>query len=50
MVEARAREHLPLAPPETRVVVNNWINALNRDACTASDRTTSDPRRQRFSA
>jgi GNAT superfamily N-acetyltransferase len=30
--EARAREHVPQAPPEARVVINNWINALNADA------------------
>jgi mycothiol synthase len=30
--EARAREHVPLAPPEERVVLHNWINAENAAA------------------
>lgn len=29
LAEARAREHVPLAPPGARVVVHNWINARN---------------------
>ncbi len=36
--EARAREHVPLAPPEARVVVHNWINALNANACSLLER------------
>src|SRR5215217_717233 len=32
LAEARAREHVPLAPPGTRIAVNNWINALNAEA------------------
>ena len=32
LAEARAREHVALAPPGMRVVVNNWINALNPQA------------------
>lgn len=36
---------MPLAPPETRVVVNNWINALNRDACTLLEREGYEPAR-----
>jgi len=31
--EARAREHVFLAPEGTRVVVQNWINANSDDAC-----------------
>ncbi|CAA9582225.1 MAG: hypothetical protein AVDCRST_MAG59-4878 [uncultured Thermomicrobiales bacterium] len=36
--EARAREHVPLAPADARVVVHNWINALNPDACALLER------------
>lgn len=36
--EARAREHVPLAPPAARVVLHNWINALNADACALLER------------
>jgi len=36
--EARAREHVPLAPPAARVVVHNWINALDPDACALLER------------
>jgi len=36
--EARAREHVPLAPPEARVVVQNWINADNPFACSLLER------------
>ena len=32
LVEARAREHVALAPPDARVVVHNYINALNGEA------------------
>ncbi len=34
LAEARAREHVPLSPPGTRVAINNWINARNVDART----------------
>ena len=36
--EARGREHVPLAPPEAQVVVQNWINALNADARSLLER------------
>lgn len=45
LCEARAREHVPLAPPEARVVVNNWINALNDGACALLDREGYEPAR-----
>ena len=32
LTEARAREHVPLAPEGARVVLNNWINARNAAA------------------
>ncbi|MDQ3225575.1 MAG: GNAT family N-acetyltransferase [Chloroflexota bacterium] len=36
--EKRAREFVPLAPPSARVVLQNWINALNTDACALLER------------
>ena len=36
--EARASELVPLAPPEARVVLQNWINARNGDACALLER------------
>ncbi len=36
--EDRAREFVPHAPPQTRVVLQNWINALNPDACSLLER------------
>jgi mycothiol synthase len=38
LAETRAREHIALAPSGTRVVVNNWINALNPQACSLLER------------
>jgi mycothiol synthase len=38
LTEARAREHVALAPPEARVVVNNGINALNPNARSLLER------------
>ena len=38
LAEERARLTMPLAPPEARVVLNNWINALNRDAVALLER------------
>ena len=46
--EARAREHVPLAPDGTRVVVQNWINADNRSACALLEREGYDPARYFF--
>ena len=48
LTEARAREHVPLAPPGTRVVVNNWINALNADARALLEREGYVPVRHFF--
>jgi mycothiol synthase len=48
LAEARAREHVPLAPPGTRVVVNNWINALNADARSLLEREGYTPVRYFF--
>ncbi len=45
LVEGRAREHVPIAPPRARVVVNNWINALNREACALLEREGYEPAR-----
>lgn len=38
LAEVRAREEAPLAPDAEQVVVNNWINARNRDACHLLER------------
>src|SRR5215213_6161503 len=38
LAEVRAQEHVTQAPPGTRVVVNNWINARNPDACSLLER------------
>jgi GNAT superfamily N-acetyltransferase len=46
--EARAREHVPLAPPGTRVVLNNWINALNAEARSLLEREGYAPVRYFF--
>ena len=48
LAEARAREHVPLAPPGTRVVLNNWINALNADARSLLEREGYTPVRYFF--
>jgi mycothiol synthase len=48
LAEARAKEHVPLAPPGTRVVVNNWINALNADARSLLEREGYAPVRYFF--
>ena len=48
LTEARAREHVPLAPPGTRVVVNNWINALNGEARSLLEREGYAPVRHFF--
>jgi mycothiol synthase len=48
LAEARAREHVPLAPPGTRVVVNNWINALNAEARSLLEREGYTPVRYFF--
>ena len=48
LTEARAREHVALAPPGTRVVVNNWINALNADARSLLEREGYTPVRYFF--
>jgi mycothiol synthase len=36
--EARARENVPLAPENARVVLHNWINGRNADACALLER------------
>ena len=46
--EARAREHVSLAPPEAQVVVNNWVNAQNADACALLEREGYTPARYFF--
>jgi mycothiol synthase len=48
LTEARAREHVPLAPPGTRVVINNWINALNPEARSLLEREGYAPVRYFF--
>jgi mycothiol synthase len=48
LAEARAREHVPLAPSGTRVVVNNWINALNAEARSLLEREGYTPVRYFF--
>jgi len=48
LTEERAREHVALAPPESRVVVNNWINALNADARSLLEREGYTPVRYFF--
>jgi mycothiol synthase len=41
--EARAREHLPLAPETARVVLHNSINGKNANACALLEREGYDP-------
>ena len=48
LTEARAREHITLAPPESQVVVNNWINALNPQARSILEREGYTPVRYFF--
>jgi mycothiol synthase len=48
LAEARARGHVPLAPAGTRVVVNNWINALNAEARSLLEREGYTPVRYFF--
>ena len=48
LAEARAREHVALAPPGTRVAVHNWINARNPDACSLLEREGYAPVRYFF--
>lgn len=48
LTEARAREHIALAPPGTRVAVNNWINALNVQARSLLEREGYTPVRYFF--
>jgi mycothiol synthase len=48
LAEARAKQHVPLAPPGTRVVVNNWINALNAEARSLLEREGYAPVRYFF--
>lgn len=43
--EARARDHVPLAPDGTQVVVQNWINADNRAARELLERHGYHPAR-----
>ena len=48
LAEARAREHVALAPPGTRVVINNWINAHNAEARLLLEREGYRPVRYFF--
>jgi len=48
LAEARAREHVALASPEARVVVNNGINALNPRARSLLEREGYVPVRYSF--
>jgi mycothiol synthase len=41
--EARAREHVPLAAEGARVVLQNWINADNANACALLEREGYTP-------
>lgn len=41
--EARAREHVPLAPPNARVVLHNWISGTNERACALLEREGYTP-------
>lgn len=43
LAEARAEEIAALAPPGERVVLNNWINARNADACALLEREGYHP-------
>ena len=45
LAEARAREWVPLAPPGIRLVLRNWINARNGDACSLLEREGYAPER-----
>lgn len=45
LAEERARQHVPLAPAEVRVVVNNWINAKNAEARSLLEREGYEPGR-----
>lgn len=46
--ETRAREHIPLAPEGVRVVLQNWINGDNEDACALLEREGYTPFRYFF--
>lgn len=46
--EERAREHVPLAAPNARVVLHNWINARNADACKMLEHEGYTPARYFF--
>lgn len=46
--EARAREHVPLAPDGVQVVLQNWINADNPAACALLEREGYHPARYFF--
>jgi mycothiol synthase len=48
LAEARARKHVPLAPPGTRVAIHNWINALNAEASSLLKREGYTPVRYFF--
>lgn len=43
--EARGREHVPLAPPDARVWLQNWVNALNPEARSLLEREGYAPAR-----
>lgn len=45
LAEARARTWIPLAPPQARAVLHNWINARNADACSLLEREGYAPER-----
>jgi mycothiol synthase len=46
--EARARDHIPMAPEGAQVVVQNWINADNAAACSLLEREGYHPARYFF--
>ncbi len=43
LTEARAQEHLPLAPANARVVLHNWISGTNPNACALLEREGYTP-------
>jgi GNAT superfamily N-acetyltransferase len=45
LAEERAREWIPHAPPGTRIVLKNWINARNAEACALLEREGYAPER-----
>lgn len=46
--EARAQDHIALAPDDARVVLHNWVNAGNAAACALMEREGYTPYRYFF--